>query len=139
MIFYYPIDRPDPIDVVISEVVGVTRLRLTWTAPNDNFAAINKYRVEFRLKNVDNFIAQVFHETTAFLTVEFDRTYFVQVSGCNDAGCGNATEMEVSSPRPSKQLCCCHSGRIITLTSLTAYIIAKHLPESLQRIIILNK
>ena len=103
----------------------MTRLKLTWTAPNDNFAAINEYRVEFRLMNVASFTSLSFTGTSAPIPVDFDNTYFIRVRGCNDAGCGNATEMEVSSPRPSKQLCCCHSERIICLTSLSAYIIAK--------------
>jgi len=107
--FLSSIDRPDPIDVINSEVAGLTHLRLTWTPPNDNFADIKDYRVEFRLMHVPGITASVlvFTEAMAVIPVKFHHKYLFQISGCNNAGCGNPVKKEILSPRPSKQLCCC--------------------------------
>ena len=100
-------DRPEPIDAINSTVIGVTRLRLHWTAPFDNFAEINKYLVEFRLMGFPTFTNLEFTETFGNIPVDFNRTYIVRVSACNNAGCQNGTQFELPSPRPSELLSTC--------------------------------
>ena len=100
-------DRPEPIDAINSTVIGVTRLQLNWTAPFDNFAKIDEYLVEFRLMGTFNFSDLRFSETVGSIPVDFNRTYIIRVSACNNAGCGNGTQFELPSPRPSKLLSTC--------------------------------
>ena len=76
---------------VIFEFLSFFTIRITWERPNDNFNEINEYQLKIVL------LSSISSSSPTAPVFEFDTlqpnfNYTINITACNDVGCGDVSE-----------------------------------------------
>ena len=90
---FHILDRPDMVNAstIRFDFLSFFTIRITWESPNDNFNEINKYELRFTSpSNIPSlFTIQPVFE---FDTPEPNVNYMIDITACNEVGCGDVSE-----------------------------------------------
>ena len=120
---FHILDRPDMVNAstIGFEFLSFFDIRITWERPNDNFNEINEYQLKIVLLSSispSSPTAPVFE----FNTPEPNFNYTINITACNDVGCGDVSEtVKFTSITPSLSVCLCLSACLFIPTFISIY------------------